>query len=162
MKGSRTRLIVTFFITLLAYPGNLDAQDYHTGIGIKAGMAPGISVKHFFTTDAALEGVLTYRWAGLNVAGLAEFHHSVFDTRGMYFYYGGGLHAGVWDSGEAKDQPPSGRKLNFGIDGIVGLEYGFFHVPLSLGMDWKPNFNIVTDSWLIIDEISLTLKYLIR
>ncbi len=141
---------------------SMHAQDYHTGIGVKIGMAPGISAKHFITTGGALEGIATFRWEGANLAALAEFHLPVFDTEGMYFYYGGGFHIGVWDSGKAKDHPPTGHKLNLGLDGIVGLEYAFPDVPLSMGLDWKPNWNIFTDSRLIIDEISLSLRYLFR
>ena len=157
MKRTPATLLLLFILVSTGH-----SRDYHTGIGIKAGMVPGISAKHFFTTNAAFEGVLTYRWEGLNLTGLAEFHLPVFDTEGMYFYYGGGLHVGVWDSGRAKDKIPTGHKLNLGIDGIVGLEFAFSEVPVSLGLDWKPNFNIITDSWMIIDEISLTLRYLIR
>ena len=149
-----------FFLLLITLAGR--GQDYHTGIGVKIGMAPGISAKYFLTTNAALEGVLTYRWQGLNLTGLGEFHIPVFDTEGMYFFYGGGFHAGVWDSGLAMDKASGGRKLNLGIDGIVGLEHAFSGIPLSLGLDWKPNFNIITDSRLIIDEISFTMRYLIR
>jgi len=155
------KIAVTLFFFLLFTLGGR-GQDYHTGIGIKIGMAPGISAKHFLTTNGALEGVLTYRWQGVNFTGLGEFHIPVFDTEGMYFFYGGGFHAGVWDSGLARGDAASGRKLNMGLDAIVGLEHAFPGIPLSLGLDWKPNFNIIADSWLIIDEISFTLRYLIR
>ncbi len=144
----------------MALAGN--AQDYKTGIGVKVGMVPGISAKHFLTTNGALEGIVTFRWGGANFTGLGEFHLPVFDTDGMSFYYGGGIHVGVWDSGLAKDQAASGHQLNLGIDGIVGLEYAFFDVPLSLGLDWKPSFNIFQDSRMIIDEISFSLRYIIR
>ncbi len=125
-------------------------------------MAPGISAKHFITTSGAVEGIVTFRWGGFNIAGLGEFHLQVFDTEGMYFYYGGGIHAGAWDSGKASNLPDTGKELNLGIDGIIGLEYAFSDVPLSLGLDWKPNWNIIQNSRLIIDEISLSLRYLIR
>jgi hypothetical protein len=138
------------------------AQDYDTGIGAKIGMTPGITAKHFFTTNGALEGILTYRWEGVNLTGLAEFHIPVFDTEGFCFYYGGGLHIGVWDSGKAVDKASTGHKMNMGIDGILGLEYAFSDVPFSLGLDWKPNWNIFTDSRIIIDEISLVARYIIR
>lgn len=157
MKQSFIILILIFLISL-----NTRSQDYDIGLGIKAGMAPGVSAKYFLTTNGALEGIATFRWGGVNVTGLAEFHVPVFDTKGMTFYYGGGIHLGVWDSGKAIDRPDTGSKFNFGIDGIVGLEYAFFRVPLSLGLDWKPNFNIVTDSRVIMDEISFVVRYLIR
>ena len=150
--------LVLFLLFTLAARG----QDYHTGIGIKIGMAPGISAKHFLTTNAALEGDLTFRWQGVNFTGLGEFHIPVFDTEGMSFFYGGGFHLGVWDSGLAMDEVASGRKFNMGLDAIVGLEHAFPGIPLSLGLDWKPNFNIITDSRFIVDEISFTIRYLIR
>lgn len=151
-------LLILVFLLLMAGTGN--TQDYDIGIGIKVGMVPGISAKHFLTRYAAIEGIATYRWNGGNLTCLAEFHIPVFDTEGMYFYYGGGIHAGIWDSGIAKDGTATGHKLNLGIDGIVGLEYVFSDVPLSLGVDWKPNWNIITNSRLVIDEISLSLRYL--
>ena len=157
MKRNAVSLIFILLFSLVGW-----GQDYQTGIGVKIGMAPGISAKHFLTTNGALEGVLTYRWQGVNFTGLGEFHISVFDTQGMYFYYGGGFHVGVWDSGLAMDEAAGGRKLNLGIDAVVGLEHAFPGIPLSLGLDWKPNFNIITDSRLIIDEISFTMRYLIK
>ena len=157
MKRNAVSLIFIILFSLVGW-----GQDYQTGIGVKIGMAPGISAKHFLTTNGALEGVLTYRWQGVNFTGLGEFHIPVFDTQGMYFYYGGGFHVGVWDSGLAMDEAAGGRKLNLGIDAVVGLEHAFPGIPLSLGLDWKPNFNIISDSRLIIDEISFTMRYLIK
>jgi hypothetical protein len=155
------KIITTFFLVFLLVMAGI-SQDYETGIGIKVGMVPGISAKHFLTTNKALEGNVTIRWGGANFTALGEFHYPMFDTDGMSFYYGGGFHIGVWDSGLARDQPASGHQLNMGIDGIVGLEYAFFDVPISLGLDWKPNFNIFQDSRMIIDEISFCIRYLIR
>ncbi len=156
----KKHITILSFLVFLGNPAM--SQDYSTGIGIKIGMAPGLSAKYFLTKNAAVEGIASFRWKGANLTGLAEFHVPVFDTEGMYFYYGGGIHIGYWDSGKALDKPASGRKLNLGIDGIVGLEYAFSDVPLSLGLDWKPNFNIITDSRLIIDELSLVLRFLVR
>jgi hypothetical protein len=155
----KTLLILLLAISTL---GMGKTQDYDTGIGVKIGMAPGISVKHFITTNAAFEGIATFRWRGANLTGLAEFHLPVFDTEGFTFYYGGGLHLGVWDSGIALGKAETGRKFNFGIDGVLGLEYAFPRLPLSLGLDWKPGFNIVTDPRLIIDEISLVARFLLK
>ncbi|MFC2115641.1 hypothetical protein ACFLTU_04160 [Bacteroidota bacterium] len=153
---------IVVFLILLLIAGTGKAQDYDTGLGIKVGMAPGITAKHFVTTDAALEGIITARWGGANLSALGEFHLPVFDTQGMNFFYGGGVHIGVWDVGKARDKEDKGNKLNFGIDGIVGLEYAFFDVPLSLGLDWKPSFNIISDAWLIIDEIAFSIRYLLQ
>lgn len=154
--------IVLFCLLFLLASRAVKAQDYHSGAGLKVGMAPGVTAKHYLNRSAALEGILSFRWKGANLAGLGEFHLPVFDTEGMRFYYGLGMHFGVWDSGLAIDRAASGKRFNMGVDGVVGLEYSFFHFPLSLGMDWKPNVNLITDTRLIIDEISFCARFLIR
>jgi hypothetical protein len=153
-------LILVMFVGLA---GGLSAQDYHTGLGIRGGFSNGISVKHFYTTDIAVEGILTTRWNGFKVTGLAEWHIPVFDTEGLYFYYGGGAHIGIWDS--EKDyfgEPVSGTGFFLGIDGVIGLEYAFPGIPLSIGLDWKPGFEIITDFGFAHDEIALSVRYLFR
>lgn len=140
----------------------MPAQDYETGLGVKIGMSPGISAKHFITTNGALEGIATVRHRGANFTALGEFHLPVFDTDGMSLYYGGGLHAGVWDTGLARNQGTSGRRFNMGIDGIIGLEHTFFYAPIAIGLDWKPYINLIRDRRLIIDELSFTIKFIFR
>ncbi len=143
--------------------GGLSGQDYRTGLGIRGGFSNGISIKHFYTTDIAVEGILTTRWNGFRVTGLAEWHIPAFDTEGLYFYYGFGAHVGIWDS--EKDyfgDPVSGTGFFLGIDGVAGLEYAFPGIPLSVGLDWKPGFEIITDFGFAHDEIALSVRYLFR
>ncbi len=138
-------------------------QDYHTGLGIRLGYASGITAKHFFTTDAAVEGILTTRWDGFNITGLYERHLPVFDTEGFYFLYGGGGHFGLWDIKKFNpDSDQSGNQVFLGIDGIIGLEYIFADVPLSLGLDWKPGFNFISEFGFAFDEIALSVRYLFK
>ncbi|MEE9460975.1 MAG: hypothetical protein V3V53_04040 [Bacteroidales bacterium] len=155
---------ITFTIlVLLFFVFTSKAQDYHTGLGLRASVSPGISVKHFFTTNMAGEGILTVRWGGFNATGLAEWHLSVFDTEGFYFFYGGGAHLGVWDS--EKDYYGSttgGTTLFLGVDGIIGLEYAFLDIPLSISLDWKPGMNIISDFGFFFDDLAISFRYLFR
>ena len=156
------RIIIIMLFPLLLVTGG-KAQDYHTGLGLRASMAPGISVKHFITTDMAGEGILTARWGGFNATALAEFHLPVFDTEGFYFFYGGGAHLGVWDTGrDFYGDTRDGTRLFLGIDGIIGLEYAFLDIPLSVGMDWKPGMNFLADFGLFFDDLAISLRYLFR
>jgi hypothetical protein len=149
-----------FLIFLLSA---VNAQDYHTGLGLRASVSPGISVKHFFTTNMAGEGILTVRWGGFNATGLAEWHLPVFDTEGFYFFYGGGAHLGVWDSGrDYYGSTKDGTNLFLGVDGIIGLEYTFLDIPLSIGLDWKPGMNIISDFGFFFDDLAISLRYLFR
>jgi hypothetical protein len=147
----------------LFFAGALGAQDYHTGLGLRASVSPGISVKHFITTNMAGEGILTVRWGGFNVTGLAEWHLPVFDTEGFYFLYGGGAHLGVWDRGrDYYGSTRDGTTVFLGIDGIIGLEYAFPDIPLSIGLDWKPGMNVLADFGFFFDDLAISLRYLFR
>ena len=156
------RITLAIF-SLILFAMTLWAQDYHTGLGLRASMAPGISVKHFFTTNMAGEGILTVRWGGFNATALAEWHLQVFDTEGFYFFYGGGAHLGVWDSSrDYYGSTGSGTSVFLGVDGIIGLEYAFLDIPLSVGLDWKPGMNIISDFGFFFDDLAISLRYLFR
>ena len=154
--------IVTLVIGIAASSG-LKAQDYHTGLGIRGGFSNGISLKHFYTTNIAVEGILSTRWHGFKITGLAEWHIPVFDTQGLNFYYGGGAHLGIWDSeADYYGDKIAGNNLFLGVDGVIGLEYAFPGIPLSIGLDWKPGFEIISDFGFAHDEIALSVRYLFR
>jgi hypothetical protein len=156
------RKSITLFVFLLLV-FSTKAQDYDTGLGLRASVSPGISVKYFFTTNMAGEGILTVRWGGFNITGLAEWHLQVFDTEGFYFFYGGGAHLGAWDSGrDYYGTTVEGNKVFLGIDGIAGLEYAFQDIPLSIGLDWKPGMNILADFGFFFDDMALSFRYLFR
>jgi hypothetical protein len=157
----RRKAISLLFLTFFIF--TVKAQDYDTGLGLRASVSPGISVKHFFTTNMAGEGILTVRWGGFNATGLAEWHLPVFDTEGFYFYYGGGAHLGVWDSGrDYYSSTKQGTNFFLGVDGIIGLEYDFFDIPLSIGLDWKPGMNVIADFGFFWDDLALSFRYLFR
>ena len=162
VKSRRSLSILLVALGLLSGQQAL-SQDYHTALGARLGYAWGISAKHFFTTNTAVEGMLTARWNGFNVTGLAEFHIPVFDTEGFYLLYGGGAHIGIWDSGaDYIGDNGSGNKLFLGIDGIIGLEYAFEDIPLSVGLDWKPGVNFISDFGFTFDELAISVRYLFR
>ena len=152
------RLAAIILLSLFTLPGH--SQDYDTGLGVRGSVAWGITVKHFVMTDGAIEGLLTARFNGFNATGLYEKHIPVFDTDGFYFFYGGGVHLGLWNTDDPT--PFRGTKIYTGIDGIIGLEYSFGGTPISLGIDWKPGFNLLSDFGFYFDEIAISIRYLFR
>ena len=118
-------IIIGLFLLAIG-ASSLTAQDYHTSIGLRAGLSSGVTLKHFVSTYGAVEGILTTRWGGFNVTGLYEKHGRAFDTDNLYYFFGGGAHLGVW-SGESRNPwVSSDNTLTvIGIDGIIGLEYVF-------------------------------------
>ncbi|WP_162343432.1 hypothetical protein [Cyclobacterium salsum] len=134
------------------------AQTYATGIGLRAGVSNGLTVKHFIQSDVALEGILHSRWRGLVLTGLYEVHKDIREVRGLRWFYGGGAHIGSWNSGNTVKRDYSGTTI-VGIDGIIGLDFKFADAPINLSLDYKPAFNIINDAGFWGDEVALSIRF---
>lgn len=136
-----------------------NAVSYGTGIGLRlGGIESGLTVKHLIENNTAIEVILSSGWQykGTRLTALYEIEKPV-GTEGFYWFWGAGVHAGLyngryWNNGDCKDgRYESGgqwwgcndSRTTFGIAGIVGIEYHFIEVPLSIGVDTKPTFDIL-------------------
>jgi hypothetical protein len=137
----------------------LNAQEYHTGIGIRAGNFSGLTIKHFNRQRGAFEGLITSRWEGFAVTGLYELHNKAFDVNHLNWYYGGGAHVGFYNGSHAYWGDAGTAYTIIGIDGILGIEYSFDDIPINIGIDWKPALNLVgyTGIW---SEGALSVRYI--
>jgi hypothetical protein len=147
MRNIFLSVILAFSIVALS-----GAQDYKTGIGLRAGFSNGITLKHFVSDSRAFEGLLASHWGGLDVTGLYEIHDQAFDVEHLNWYYGFGGHLGSYSG-----NPVSGTVV--GIDGILGIEYTFTEAPINIGLDWKPAFNIIGNSAFWPDGGALSVRY---
>ena len=146
--------VVIFAVTLCF--AHLNAQDYHTSVGLRAGWSTGITLKHFVATSDAVEGILTTREYGFNLTGLYERHGRAFDTDHLYYYFGGGAHLGAW---RAKPNDNSNRTV-IGLSGILGLEYVFTEIPFNISLDWKPAIHLIGHSGFWGEEMALSFRYI--
>ena len=170
MKGFFNRAVLAFALLLSASPANAQSKGgsgegspYSTGIGLRAGMHPGITVKHFFKGDAAIEGILHTRpkYHGWILTGLYEKHATAFNTEKLKWYYGLGAHVGHFGHGWYKDRWGDYYERNtitVGIDGILGLEYFIGDIPFTVGLDVKPYFDIINPGWGYWDG-ALSVRY---
>ncbi len=154
-------LTVVFWGCSTLFSMEFTFQNYSTGIGIRAGLSNGITLKHFVKNDAALEGIISFRWRGVNITGLYEVHKQIFDVSRLNFYYGAGAHIGFWRGYKKHpwfidDEPYT----VLGIDGILGLEYNFTEVPINVSIDWKPAINIIGYYGFWGDEGALSVRYI--
>ncbi|HKL66789.1 MAG TPA: hypothetical protein VJ877_02770, partial [Bacteroidales bacterium] len=107
----------------------LNAQDYKTSLGLRAGFPYGVTVKHFLNETNALEGILASSWGGFVVTGLYENEHWTGQYPGLNWFWGFGAHIGFWDNNNNYiDDPDVGSVL--GADFILGMEYTFDEIPL--------------------------------
>jgi opacity protein-like surface antigen len=150
------KLLILIF-SLILFSAASHSQDYRNAVGIRLGLSNGISLKHFFSTNKAVEGILTVRWGGYNLTGLVEKHRSIFDTDGLYLFYGAGLHMGSFSNSWFND---TNNHTVIGLDGIIGFEYVFRDLPLNVSLDYKPAFNLFGNTGFWGDEVALTGRYI--
>lgn len=137
---------LTIAVCLITGTTFLKAQQGQTGIGLRLGSDPGITVKHFVSQNGAIEGILHTGYRGLLVTGLYEWHKPLSDPSGLKFYAGIGAHIGFFDHyihyhrhGNHYDEVVHVHNhASVGPDAIIGLEYDFTEIPLNIGLDMKP------------------------
>lgn len=153
-------IVAVFAIVVMNLSSEALAQDYQTGIGLRAGVSNGLTVKHFLSEGAALEGILHTRWRGLVITGLYEVHQDIDELPGLRWFYGGGAHIGTWngDRGHPNWADNYNGYTIFGIDGIIGLDYKIDGAPIGLSLDYKPAFNLSNVAGFWGDEVALSVR----
>ena len=133
------------------------AQNGGTALGLR--LTPdggGFTGKFYANRNVAIEvqlnagGVMGGNGESFTAVALAEYHIYMPDPSWQIFL-GGGLHAGVWDHdgrnyrrGEYFYGDDDNEGI-FGIDGIMGVQYKFRKIPLSLSADLKPAINFLSE-----------------
>lgn len=139
MKKIIAATIMIFAMTSASFS---QMKVYHTGIGFRAGLSQGVTVKHFFSNTEAFEGLFTTKWQGFEISGLYEKHNfRTFDVDGLYWFYGFGAHIGFFNGENVRWGELGKQYVAVGADAIIGMEYTFTEAPISLSLDIKPGFN---------------------
>ena len=87
-----------------------------------------ISYKYFFNPTTAVEGLFSF--SDPVAIGVLVEKHKPFGPSGISWFAGGGAYVGF------------GGGRNFGVQGVVGLDFIAPTLPLNLSIDWKPELNI--------------------
>ena len=148
----KTFIIAAF---LLVFTSSMSAQNYSTGIGARLGFFNGLTVKHFVSPSNALEGIVNFRWGGAIVTGLYEWQQPIMSAPGLDYYIGVGAHVGFFE----KYKWDNDQSTIVGADVIAGLEYTFPTVPFTIGVDYKPAFNLIGDNHIWFDGVALNLRF---
>jgi hypothetical protein len=153
----RNKIIVLIVLLFLGLSTNASAQ-YRTGIGARLGFFNGFTIKHFLNDQNALEGIVSTRWNGFVITGLYEWQKPFPDVPNLDWFIGGGAHIGFWGEGYYNWEENQSHTI-IGADFIIGLEYTFKDVPISLSLDWKPAFNFIGYSNWWGDGAALSVRY---
>lgn len=147
------------------------SQDAKQAVGIRGGVSSGFEYRVFTDDLNSYRLLLSGRRHGVQLTGLKEFHRlDVFDIgQELSFVYGFGAHAGFesWDKYYMEPFYPyaqlSTRKTNpvVGLDGLAGLEYAIPTVPLTVGLEVKPYFNLFGEDFFDLEpfDFAFTLRY---
>ena len=151
-------LIVSLSITASAQ------SNYNTSVGLRlGGYENGISLKHFISSDTALEGIIGFRPGVFVVTGLYEKQAVAFAEPSLNWYYGAGAHIGGI-SGDSyyraygKDRYYGDSGMLIGADGILGLEWQLPQLPISTSLDLHPRLELARGPFLDL-EAALTIRY---
>lgn len=163
-------IVVTVFLSTVIFPNRASAQErqnvttYTNGIGLRFGTDLGVTYKHFYNSNTAVEGILSTGYKAFDFTFLWEKHHSAFKTPGMNFFYGGGAHAGFFDRRINVHYEPYYYYYTYysypsvGIAGIVGLEYKIPPIPFTVGVDLKPVVDFYYPGYSFL-EGAFTVRY---
>jgi len=158
-----------FILLIVLLPFATFAQTFDNAIGIRGGFTSGFEYR-FYTDDAnSYKLLLGARDNGVQLHAFKEFHqYDLFDfSDRLVLFYGAGAHIGYeqWQKHYIQQNTSwyeDRTALIAGIDGIVGVEYLFYDVPISVGVEAKPYFDLfgreVFDLQLF--DLGFTVKYL--
>lgn len=139
-------ILASLFVATLFFTQAASAQ-YKTALGVRLSSSPAmvnnsISLKHFLNETSAVEALFSFG-DPLALGALYEIHKPV-GTAGIQWFYGGGGYLGFAKTFNATKNKNE-TDVNFGAQGVIGLDYKFAELPLNLSLDWKPELNIVSD-----------------
>ncbi len=142
---SMKKSIVFIGILGMLFTTKAFSQDYSKSIGIRGGYPTALTGKFFTTPSVALEGMLTGYRGGFEFTGLYEMHKNAFDVPYLNWYYGPGVHVGIFDDryNDNYYYRNRGDGFNIGLDFILGLEYTLTDIPFVIGVDVKPTLDFV-------------------
>jgi len=144
------------------------SQEFKQAVGIRAGYTGGIEYRIFTDDLNSYKFLVGSRERGLLVHALKEWHrYDLFTfTDQLTFVYGAGVHAGYerWDQQHYNYNSSyyvSHTAFIAGLDGLAGLEYMFLKVPISVGLEVKPYFDLFGREMFDFQlfDFALTAKY---
>jgi hypothetical protein len=145
-------------------------RPYQTALGVRVGGTSGVSIKHFYSSSMAFEGLIGVFGNGFSLTGLVEKHRNAFDAVGLNWYYGAGAHLAFYNGnayyrvGGREVNDRDNQDIAFGVNGIIGLEYSLpDNIPVAFSFDFKPFVEIDNDGEVgVAPDLALGIKFLIR
>lgn len=148
-----------YFVTGLLFSGLTVfafGQHYTKSAGVRLGHTSGLTFKKFVAGEEAVEFMASGRRDGFQLTIMYVNHQPMEFSfnENFYAYYGLGGHAGFERFDRLRKSIVSidpdyvfeyeeQTYFVMGIDAILGIEYRWLSVPITIGFDIKPYFNYI-------------------
>ncbi len=140
-------LSVLLFVSIVL---TSQSQIFERQLGVRLGTMSGITGKVIKDKKTAIEGTLGFSNGGIQLYTLLEAYKMLDKNtnQNWFMYFGGGAHIGYvngynrvrrWSNTTGyylEEEYTSGSVI--GLDAVVGVEYNFPVVPLTLFFEFKP------------------------
>ncbi|MEM6524097.1 MAG: hypothetical protein AAF693_09905 [Bacteroidota bacterium] len=149
--------------------------QYKNSSGIRLGYTSGLTYKRFISNEQAMEFIASGRNEGFQLTTLYEFHKPMnigFDDD-FHLYYGVGAHVGYerlddrllrgsFNSPGSEFQNREQSFFTMGVNTIIGVEYRWLKVPMTIGLDIKPYLDFIgmRRTKLRFWDTAITFKYI--
>lgn len=157
-------LIVFMFFGVCTF-----AQNYTRDAGIRMGEGVLMTYRQFFDENEAFEIMAGFANRGFRITALREYFHPVAADKSdnLKLIYGYGIHAGVTYTNKF-------RVLHrvyyhnwkwspqFGINGIVGLEYRLDELPFVFNAAAQPYFEYSLNRYFQLKAFNFTVSFKYR
>jgi len=144
-------------------------QDLMHSAGIRGGLTSGLSYRGYLEPELAYEGLMSFRGNGLQITLLRQhFEPALWHiSDGFFLSYGYGGHVGFTHSHSYQHlfktihRPEKKFSPIIGLDGFLGMEYHFPGIPVLVGLDYKPFFEMSLYQYFQMSawDVAFTLKY---
>lgn len=128
--------------------------SYNSGVGMRVdfgtgGTLVGISGKHFFNPNNAGEAYLLFGSGSTAIGAEYQYHGSIQNAEGLKWYAGLGPNILFYKGG--------GTDVLFRP--LVGLDYKIVNVPLNIGFDWRPAFQVTHGTTFQAARFGIAFRY---
>lgn len=158
-------LVVLFALTAAFAQENKESK---IDAGLRMGMMNvfgGLTARYHLSESSAIEAVFsTPGFKGAVFTGLYQWHKDFSKVSNLSWYFGGGIHAGYWNAAAPRWNGSRwiNRDFAMGADLIAGLQYDMESVidfPLTVTLDFKPGYDIISYWASLYYDVSLSIRY---
>lgn len=157
-------LIVFMFFGLSTF-----AQNYTRDAGIRVGEGVFMTYRQFFDENEAFEAMAGFSNRGFRAIAMREYFHPIAPHRtdNLKLIYGYGVHAGITYTNKFQvlhrvyyhDWKWSPQ---FGLDGIIGLEYRMSELPFLINVASQPYFEYSLNRYFQLKVFNFIISFKYR